>query len=53
MANRREFRRIARLVEGRRIEPLIDAEIPLEDAPAALDRMEQGEQFGKIVIRIG
>jgi NADPH:quinone reductase-like Zn-dependent oxidoreductase len=52
MANRREFRRIARLVEGRRIDPLIDVEIPFEEAPAALDRMASGDQFGKIVIRI-
>ena len=52
MANRREFRQIARLVEGRRIEPLIDVEIPFEEAPAGLDRMAAGDQFGKIVIRI-
>jgi NADPH:quinone reductase-like Zn-dependent oxidoreductase len=52
MANRREFRRIARLVEGRRIDPLIDVEVPFEEAPAALDRMASGDQFGKIVIRI-
>src|SRR5512134_3286287 len=52
MANRREFRLIARLVEGRRIDPLIDVEIPFEEAPAALDRMASGDQFGKIVIRI-
>ncbi|HEY7472911.1 MAG TPA: zinc-binding dehydrogenase [Gemmatimonadota bacterium] len=53
MANRREFRRVARLVEGRRIEPVIDAEVPFEEVPGALDRMEQGDQFGKIVVRIG
>jgi NADPH:quinone reductase-like Zn-dependent oxidoreductase len=53
MANRREFRRIARLVEGRRIEPLLDAEFPLEEVPVALDRMARSDQFGKIVIRIG
>jgi NADPH:quinone reductase-like Zn-dependent oxidoreductase len=52
MANRREFRRIARLVEGRRIDPLIDVEIPFEEAPAGLDRLASGDQFGKIVIRI-
>ncbi len=52
MANRREFRQIARLVEGRRIDPLIDVEIPFEEAPAGLDRMASGDQFGKIVIRI-
>jgi NADPH:quinone reductase-like Zn-dependent oxidoreductase len=53
MANRREFRRVARLVEGRRIEPLIDAALPLEEVPAALERMAEGDQFGKIVITIG
>jgi NADPH:quinone reductase-like Zn-dependent oxidoreductase len=52
MANRREFRRIARLVEGRRIDPLIDVEFPFEETPAALDRLAAGDQFGKIVIRI-
>jgi NADPH:quinone reductase-like Zn-dependent oxidoreductase len=53
MANRREFQQIARLVEGRRIEPLVDMELPLEDVPAALERMAEGDQFGKIVITIG
>jgi NADPH:quinone reductase-like Zn-dependent oxidoreductase len=52
MANHREFRRIARLVEGRRIDPLIDVEFPFEETPAALDRLAAGDQFGKIVIRI-
>ncbi|HYO46780.1 MAG TPA: zinc-binding dehydrogenase [Gemmatimonadota bacterium] len=53
MANRREFLRIARLIEGRRIEPLVDKELPLEEVPAALERIGQGDQFGKIVITIG
>jgi NADPH:quinone reductase-like Zn-dependent oxidoreductase len=52
MANRREFRRVSRLVEGRRIDPLIDAEVPLEEVPHALERMAAGEQFGKIVVRV-
>jgi NADPH:quinone reductase-like Zn-dependent oxidoreductase len=52
MANRREFREISRLVEGGRIEPVVDAEIPLESAPEALRRMREGDQFGKIVITI-
>jgi NADPH:quinone reductase-like Zn-dependent oxidoreductase len=53
MANRREFREVARLVEGGRIEPVIDAEIPLDAAADALRRMREGDQFGKIVITIG
>ncbi|MGH2980662.1 MAG: zinc-binding dehydrogenase, partial [Solirubrobacterales bacterium] len=52
MANRREFLQIARLVEGKRIEPLIDRKLPLEEVPAALERMAEGGQFGKIVIDI-
>lgn len=53
MANRREFREVARLVEGGRLEPVIDAEIPLDAAADALRRMREGDQFGKIVITIG
>ena len=53
MANRREFREVARLVEGGRIDPVIDAEIPLDAAADALRRMHAGDQFGKIVITIG
>jgi NADPH:quinone reductase-like Zn-dependent oxidoreductase len=52
MANRREFRSVARLVEGRRIEPLVDAEYPLEEASAALARLTDEERFGKIVITV-
>ncbi|HUP20752.1 MAG TPA: zinc-binding dehydrogenase [Gemmatimonadota bacterium] len=50
MANRREFATLARLVEGDRIRPVIDRVFPLEEAPAAMERMEAGEQFGKIVV---
>ncbi|HET6639956.1 MAG TPA: zinc-binding dehydrogenase, partial [Gemmatimonadota bacterium] len=53
MANRREFREVARLVEGGRIKPVIDEEIPLEGVLDALRRMREGDQFGKIVITIG
>jgi NADPH:quinone reductase-like Zn-dependent oxidoreductase len=53
MANRREFDTIAKLVIGGRIEPVIDRTFALEDAPAALARLEDAEQFGKIVVMIG
>ncbi len=53
MANRREFREVARLVEGGRIQPVIDAEIPLEEAAHALQRMRESDRYGKIVITIG
>jgi NADPH:quinone reductase-like Zn-dependent oxidoreductase len=50
MANRREFATLARLVEGGRIEPIVDRVFPLAEAPAAIARMEAGRQFGKIVV---
>ncbi len=34
------------------VKPVIDSEFPLADAPAAHRRMEQAEQFGKIILRI-
>jgi NADPH:quinone reductase-like Zn-dependent oxidoreductase len=53
MANRREFRAVARLVESRRLEPLVDAAFPLDEAASALERLAGGDQFGKIVITVG
>ena len=53
MANRREFRAVARLVENRRLEPVVDAEFPLDEAASALERLAGAEQFGKIVITVG
>lgn len=53
MANRREFHTVARLVESRRLEPLVDAEFPLDEAASALARLADGDQFGKIVITVG
>lgn len=50
MANQREFDAIARLVIGGRIEPIVDRAFPLEEAPAALERMAAADQFGKILV---
>lgn len=50
MANRREFQAVARLVIVGRLDPIVDRVYPLERAPAALARMEEAEQFGKIVV---
>ena len=50
MANRREFAAISKLVINGEIEPIIDRTFSLEEAPAALERMDSGDQFGKIVL---
>jgi len=40
-------------VEGGRLRPVIDATFPLGEANAAHERMEAGENIGKIVLEVG
>ena len=40
-------------VEGGRLRPVIDATFPLRDADSAHERMEAGENIGKIVLEVG
>ncbi len=47
-----EMRQMLRFVEANSIEPVIDSVHPLDEARAATERMENGEQFGKIVLEI-
>jgi NADPH:quinone reductase-like Zn-dependent oxidoreductase len=53
MANRREFEAVSELVINGSIEPIIDRTFSLEEAPAALERLASGDQFGKIVLTTG
>lgn len=39
-----------RLVAGSKLRPIVDRVVPLDDAPAALRLLEEGGQFGKIVV---
>jgi len=50
MSNRREFREVMDLVFSGAMEPVIDVVWPLTDARAAHERLERGDQFGKIVL---
>ena len=50
MANRREFEAVMDLVFRGALEPVIDVVWPLERIRAAHERLERGEQFGKIVV---
>lgn len=52
LGNFDEFRDLLSLVERSGLRPVIDSEFTLDQAHAALDRLESGEQFGKIAIRI-
>ena len=47
-----EFADLLAFVARHRIRPLIDSRFTLDEAHAALDRLETGEQFGKVVVDI-
>jgi zinc-binding alcohol dehydrogenase/oxidoreductase len=52
MGNNEEFGQMLNLFEKHRIRPVLDKSYPLEEAAEALNRMKDGRQFGKIVLRI-
>jgi NADPH:quinone reductase-like Zn-dependent oxidoreductase len=52
MGTKSDFEGAYDLVASGRAKPVIDSVFPLADARAAHERMESGEHFGKIVLRI-
>lgn len=48
-----DFRLMLRHLAAAGIKPVLDKVFPLAEAPAAMARMERGEQFGKIVLKVG
>ena len=52
MGTQQDFEAAYELVKSGRATPVVDSVLPLEDARAAHERMEAGEQFGKIVLSI-
>jgi NADPH:quinone reductase-like Zn-dependent oxidoreductase len=52
MGTREDFEAAYELVKSGRATPVVDSVFPLEQARAAHERMEAGEQFGKIVLTI-
>jgi NADPH:quinone reductase-like Zn-dependent oxidoreductase len=47
-----DCRKMLDAVEKAKLKPVIDSVLPLEKAKQALAKMESGEQFGKIVLKI-
>lgn len=47
-----EFADLLKFVEASGLRPVIDAEYPLAQIHAALERLERGEQFGKVAVKI-
>jgi NADPH:quinone reductase-like Zn-dependent oxidoreductase len=52
MGTKADFEGVYGLVASGRAKPVVDSIFPLAEARAAHERMESGEQFGKIVLRI-
>ena len=52
MGTRDDFEGAYDLVRAGRALPVVDSVFPLADARAAHERLESGEQFGKVVLRI-
>ena len=52
LGSRREYDEIVALAHQGRLWPVLDRTVPLDDGPAALARLERGEQIGKLVIEV-
>jgi NADPH:quinone reductase-like Zn-dependent oxidoreductase len=52
MGTKADFEGVYELVAAGRARPVVDSVFPLAEARAAHERMESGEQFGKIVLSI-
>jgi NADPH:quinone reductase-like Zn-dependent oxidoreductase len=52
MGTKEDFEAAFELVKSGRAKPVIDSVLPLAEARAGHERMEAGEQFGKIVLEI-
>jgi NADPH:quinone reductase-like Zn-dependent oxidoreductase len=52
MGSREDFEAVYDLVVSGRVQPVVDMVFPLAEAAAAHQRLEAGEQLGKIVLRI-
>uniref|UniRef100_E6Q0H3 Putative oxidoreductase n=1 Tax=mine drainage metagenome TaxID=410659 RepID=E6Q0H3_9ZZZZ len=53
MGSPEDFRDMLALVSEKRIEPVLGAVYPLADIVAAVERLESGANFGKIVVTVG
>jgi NADPH:quinone reductase-like Zn-dependent oxidoreductase len=53
MGDAADFTAMLAEVTAGNIEPVVDRVLPLDEGRAALERLEDAKQFGKIVLDIG
>lgn len=51
LGSREDFQQLLSFLEAARLRPIIDSQFALKEAAAAQQRMEEGRQFGKILLR--
>jgi NADPH:quinone reductase-like Zn-dependent oxidoreductase len=52
LGSRREYQEIVALAREGKLWPVVDGSVPLQEGPAALARLQRGEQIGKLVIEV-
>ena len=52
LGSRQEFAQVIHVMENMGAKPILDQFFPLKDAAAAQRRLEEGQQFGKIVLQM-
>jgi NADPH:quinone reductase-like Zn-dependent oxidoreductase len=52
LGNRREYAEVVRLAHQGRLWPVVDRVVPLTEWPVALERLERGDQIGKLVLEV-
>ena len=52
LGSREEFRQVVNFFCNTNLRPIIDQVFPLREAAAAHERLERGEQFGKVILKI-
>lgn len=52
MGNSEEFQQMVHLMNNYQVQPVVDEVFPLSEAQKAFDKMGQGKQFGKIVLKM-
>ncbi|MDQ3998517.1 MAG: zinc-binding dehydrogenase [Gemmatimonadota bacterium] len=53
MGNDAEFDAVVQLFRAGRLAPVVDCVVPVEDGRRAYERLASGDQFGKVVLRVG
>jgi NADPH:quinone reductase-like Zn-dependent oxidoreductase len=52
LGNRREYGEIVELAHTGKLWPVVDQIVPLDEAHTAFERLQRGEQMGKLVIEV-